>query len=562
MKKLLLLLFLPIMLNAQSLLLFGGDEYGFTISLGDSNSTFSDTTSVGDWQLVGDGSLTASNDSTLLYSNVQPELNPNPNFADWSYTDLTSGIVTSGSTYWISNYVSGDDFTNIGGTNVTDNIFTATGTTPTTWTNGSTLRLLVPPDGWNASTMDENNYVVQDANGLRFVRTDTELYMTYNGGWSAGDTVAYKIVVPEVNSGGIKIVNSNFTGAAIEITTPGTYSGTFVQTGPYFRLRQNNSVDDVVVSSMSIKNYHSQSNIQLPLASTAGQKYRATMQMKEYGGTVAPQPIISYGTKSQTKTALSDSWQNYIFDFTGEKVNDYYSFDGVNDYINVADDNSLDIGTSDFSICALVNPNGDYTFANSIVRKRIVNGYLMKLDETTGAIRVSLNDGTTVVNVSTSHTIPASTVSHLVATFDRDSLAKVYVDGDSVYSQDISSAQGDLGYATDLVIGVASNKISEFFSGDIYNVKIYNKALSQSEITTLYNNRNSTSPTTVTSGLVLDLNGIDGNATKTTWKDQSGNGNDGTVYGATLWQPPFLKVSQSDTAKVKIDNFILKSNKP
>ena len=84
MKKILLFLFITSGLFAQNLdlklgnpqsLIYNTDIYGFLISLGDSNSTFSDTTSVGDWELVGDGSLTASNDSTLLYSNVQPELN-------------------------------------------------------------------------------------------------------------------------------------------------------------------------------------------------------------------------------------------------------------------------------------------------------------------------------------------------------------------------------------------------------------------------------------------------------------------------------------------------------
>ena len=54
--------------------------------------------------------------------------------------DLTSGTVVSGARYWIELFVAGDDFTNIGGTNATDNIFTASGTTPTTWTNSSLLQ--------------------------------------------------------------------------------------------------------------------------------------------------------------------------------------------------------------------------------------------------------------------------------------------------------------------------------------------------------------------------------------------------------------------------------------
>lgn len=51
----------------------------------------------------------------------------------------TSGALVVGQKYYISDYNAGDDFTNVGGSNVTGTIFTATGTTPTTYTNGSTL---------------------------------------------------------------------------------------------------------------------------------------------------------------------------------------------------------------------------------------------------------------------------------------------------------------------------------------------------------------------------------------------------------------------------------------
>lgn len=56
---------------------------------------------------------------------------------------LTSGSLTSGKLYKIGNFVSGDNFTNVGASsNASGVVFVATGTTPTTWTNGSTLRQL------------------------------------------------------------------------------------------------------------------------------------------------------------------------------------------------------------------------------------------------------------------------------------------------------------------------------------------------------------------------------------------------------------------------------------
>lgn len=51
----------------------------------------------------------------------------------------SSGTLKTGGVYKIESYAAGDDFVNIGGVNATGDIFTATNTTPTDWTNGSVL---------------------------------------------------------------------------------------------------------------------------------------------------------------------------------------------------------------------------------------------------------------------------------------------------------------------------------------------------------------------------------------------------------------------------------------
>jgi len=61
----------------------------------------------------------------------------------------TSGLLEIGKVYTIYNYIATDDFTNVGASsNVTGEIFTATGTTPTDWTNGSSLA--VASENWEA----------------------------------------------------------------------------------------------------------------------------------------------------------------------------------------------------------------------------------------------------------------------------------------------------------------------------------------------------------------------------------------------------------------------------
>ena len=62
------------------------------------------------------------------------------NLQDVSVASATSGLLIVGKTYTISTYVAGDAFIAVGATaDVTGEVFTATGTTPADWTNGSTL---------------------------------------------------------------------------------------------------------------------------------------------------------------------------------------------------------------------------------------------------------------------------------------------------------------------------------------------------------------------------------------------------------------------------------------
>jgi uncharacterized delta-60 repeat protein len=70
---------------------------------------------------------------------------------------LTSGYLTVGKTYGIDTYIAGDDFSNVanvrlGTINTKGCIFTATGTTPTVWTNGTNILDMLYP----VSTIEEN----------------------------------------------------------------------------------------------------------------------------------------------------------------------------------------------------------------------------------------------------------------------------------------------------------------------------------------------------------------------------------------------------------------------
>lgn len=65
---------------------------------------------------------------------------------------LTSGTLVTGKSYKITDWITNDDFVNVGGTNADGTVFTATGTTPTHWAHSSTVvqqgaTLILSPEG-------------------------------------------------------------------------------------------------------------------------------------------------------------------------------------------------------------------------------------------------------------------------------------------------------------------------------------------------------------------------------------------------------------------------------
>jgi hypothetical protein len=81
-------------------------------------------------------------------------------------TALTSGTLVIGGKYRIDTFVAGDSFTNVGaGSNASGVEFVATGTTPTTWTNSSSLRRIGLTSELLASNAQSNTGQIFDTSG-------------------------------------------------------------------------------------------------------------------------------------------------------------------------------------------------------------------------------------------------------------------------------------------------------------------------------------------------------------------------------------------------------------
>lgn len=92
-----------------------------------------------------------------------------------SQTEQTSGTLTIGKVYRIKDWITNDDFTNVGGTNVDGNEFVATGTTPTTWTNSSVLVRIGAVAEYDGSSMTAGTWFNKSGNDLDGTVTSASL---------------------------------------------------------------------------------------------------------------------------------------------------------------------------------------------------------------------------------------------------------------------------------------------------------------------------------------------------------------------------------------------------
>ena len=152
-----------------------------------------------------------------------------PDHYRWgSQTVITSGTLVTGKTYSIDTYVSGDDFTNVGGTNVSGAVFIATGTTPTTWTNSSSLRrvgatLALLPEGMQPAPgqcLDEanGNHGLQPPSGSSLVRPMSTFELRYTNTWTGSGLAQYIGGAQDILPDGAYITEiiGVITGATVE----------------------------------------------------------------------------------------------------------------------------------------------------------------------------------------------------------------------------------------------------------------------------------------------------------------------------------------------------------
>ena len=175
-------------------------------------------------------------------------------------------------------------------------------------------------------------------------------------------------------------------------------------------------------------------------------------------------------------------------------ANSAYSFDGVDDYISAPDSPTLDFSSSHLTVSAWVNPDA---FSRNTY-ERIVGRwsgiadkreFYLGLDPSDTFVFTMHPDGTgylgTHVHVTSTATLLLGDWVHVAGTWD-GTTARIFIDG--IQQNSAPYSLGVIDGIAPLFIGTDETNLPGLynFDGSIDDVYIYNRALSPSEIATLF----------------------------------------------------------------------------
>jgi hypothetical protein len=200
-------------------------------------------------------------------------------------------------------------------------------------------------------------------------------------------------------------------------------------------------------------------------------------------------------------------------------------FDGIDDYVAVPD-GIIPYDSMNWTVMAWVAPV--FNSGSFLIYYQGASEGEMALS--TCALNVKLSNG----NWYSTPCYNTSTVvfTHVAGVRYNGTSLLFYVNGNQVESASIPAYNLYETPGFHSSIGSYNRGAGGFFMGYIYNVLIYNFALSQSQIQ--YNMMVPDNP--IREGLLLWLKADPAYISGNTWYDLSGNNNNGTIYGATLTQ--------------------------
>jgi len=203
------------------------------------------------------------------------------------------------------------------------------------------------------------------------------------------------------------------------------------------------------------------------------------------------------GTTANDDSGNDNDGTIYGASWVDGKYGKALSFDGVNDYVDCGNDTSLNFGTGAFSVELWIKVlTNDNTWHNLISKKYGYNsfyiGWQVWLDfRTSGAMQLRVNDGSANADNTPTASGDLKTIiqdgnyHHLVYVNNGNGTVTFYLDGADKGTVSFSMT-GSLNNTEPLRIGVSTGGNAGLHSIKD-EVRIYNRALSEEEISDLYN---------------------------------------------------------------------------
>lgn len=220
---------------------------------------------------------------------------------------------------------------------------------------------------------------------------------------------------------------------------------------------------------------------------------RSGLRDTQTGAAVVPNSAIArwrFEDASNTSNVV-DSWNNVNGSITGAKYStnaisdsQSLSFDGSDDLVSMGDVASLNPGTGEMSWSLWYSSNSSNQYSYFVEKEVFSSGYAIRKD-TGSSIIVDIDDGSASVSLSTSNLPFDGTWAHIVVTWD-GSTAKIYIDGTEEAS-DSNSSMGSVSNSGTFYLG-HRDASDDHYQGKLDDVRVYDKALSNTEVSDIYNN--------------------------------------------------------------------------
>ncbi len=159
--------------------------------------------------------------------------------------------------------------------------------------------------------------------------------------------------------------------------------------------------------------------------------------------------------------------------------NKAYSFDGVNDYIR--SNTTIAINTNQATYSAWVNFRSSGSDVKQILEFKLGAGVIFLETDNSTKIRFGMSDGITGSTLFSPEALPLNSWHYVSGTYD-GSLQKLYIDGVKVAEASLSINV----LSSPINIGKDSEFNYQYIDGLIDDIRIYNRALSNAEIQSLY----------------------------------------------------------------------------